>query len=194
MTANHCNVCNAEQDLKRCSKCRTAFYCSARCQTADWPTHRAACKKNTWYDSPKYRKCDDGNMHEGALELVTWDAEEVNEVGDKLGWGACVEEESDDLKRKYYEEFKGDDRKMFEYWPQGYRWTCCGMPGDMSYGCDHHGTGSKPCTCDYCRAGKMLPPRIYNEKSQHRKGLKLSRGPDPRSCGMGGMFGMPPFF
>ena len=31
------------------------------------------------------------------------------------------------------------------------------------------------------RAGKPLPDRIYNDPDPHRTGLKLSRGPDPRS-------------
>ncbi|KAL1727388.1 hypothetical protein EV714DRAFT_217309 [Schizophyllum commune] len=180
MGADHCDVCNATGDIKRCSLCRSRFYCSADCQKADWPKHRAACRKNIWYDSPKYRKCDDGSMHEGKLELVTWEGK-YRDSDEKLGWGACIVEESEDMKKKYYEEFGGDDKKMFEYWPQGYRWTCCGMAGDMTYGCDHHGTGSKPCTCDYCRAGKPLPDRIYNDPDPHRTGLKLSRGPDPRS-------------
>lgn len=31
--------------LKMCSRCRVAWYCSKDCQTAHWPTHRAACVK-----------------------------------------------------------------------------------------------------------------------------------------------------
>ncbi|TRM58207.1 hypothetical protein BD626DRAFT_410891 [Schizophyllum amplum] len=191
MKIRRCSVCRAKENVKRCSHCKKRYYCSQRCQTADWPIHRAACPPYIWYNSDKYRKCQDGNLHEGDLELITWDAERPDkDTGDLLGWGACVKEESEDLKRKYYEEFKGNDRKMFKYWPQGYRWTCCGMPGDMPWGCDHHGTGSKPCTCDYCGAGKQLPLRIYNDPAQSRMGLKLSRGPDPRSRRPGAMYGM----
>jgi hypothetical protein len=75
----------------------------------------------------------------------------------------------------------------------------------MKYGCDHHGTGSRPCTCDFCkyapsfvlpvricdlrhmlidcRMGKPLTEKIYNNRlrSAHGKGLDLQRGPDPRS-------------
>jgi hypothetical protein len=94
------------------------------------------------------RTTDDGSLHFGELELITWEGEED---GEKLGWGRVFINEAEDLKRKYYEEFKKDDVKMYEDWPQGYRWTCCGMQGDMNYGCDHHGTGPKPCSCDFCR-------------------------------------------
>jgi hypothetical protein len=37
-----------------------------------------------WYD--KHRACDDGNKHEGRLELITW--REKDEMGNDLGWGA----------------------------------------------------------------------------------------------------------
>ncbi|KAL0960541.1 hypothetical protein HGRIS_005579 [Hohenbuehelia grisea] len=97
------------------------------------------------------------------------------------GWACVFLEEVDDLKRTFNEEYDGDEAKFFEYWPQGFRWTCCGMTGDMSYGCDHHGRGKKPCTCDFCKMGKPLPDRIYFEQCASRKGLDLARGPDPRS-------------
>lgn len=28
---------------KRCSKCKSAWYCSKACQTADWSSHKAVC-------------------------------------------------------------------------------------------------------------------------------------------------------
>lgn len=31
--------------LKKCSRCRTAFYCSPECQRQDWPNHKVRCKK-----------------------------------------------------------------------------------------------------------------------------------------------------
>ncbi|KII86930.1 hypothetical protein PLICRDRAFT_113878, partial [Plicaturopsis crispa FD-325 SS-3] len=151
---------------------------SATVQVADWKAHKPACKKpGVWYD--KYRKCNDGSSHFGKLELITWDC--VDEDGE-LGWGACYKNESDDLKKSFETEYGGDEQKWFETgdWRQGFRWTCCGMSGDMPYGCDHHGTGPRPCTCDFCRGGKPLPDSIYKEPSSSRKGLTLSRGPDPR--------------
>ncbi|KAK0114943.1 hypothetical protein ONS96_013418 [Cadophora gregata f. sp. sojae] len=80
-------------------------------------------------------------------------------------------------------EFGGSEKKFFEYWPQGFRWTCCGTPGDQLFGCDHHGNGKMPCSCDFCKMGKPLTKKIYDKrcKSAHGKGLNLPRGPDPRS-------------
>jgi len=48
-------------------------------------------------------------------------------------------------------EMDGDEKKLFEYWPQAFRWTCCGVSAEMTWGCDHHGSGRKPCTCDFCK-------------------------------------------
>ena len=30
---------------KRCGGCRLVRYCSVACQTADWPSHKAACQE-----------------------------------------------------------------------------------------------------------------------------------------------------
>ncbi|KAF7306001.1 hypothetical protein HMN09_00754600 [Mycena chlorophos] len=151
------------------------------------PIANAPIGKPTSQNAPRhpsgttnFRKCDDGHLHEGRLELITWDCPEEG-----LGWGACLKEESDDLKKTFETEYEGDLLKFFDYWPQGFRWTCCGLSGDVNYGCDHHGTGKTPCTCDFCRMGKPLPNSIYLEKTAARHGLKLSRGPDPRSSHLG---------
>jgi len=98
-----------------------------------------------------------------------------------MGWGNVLLEESADMKAKFEGEFKGDPRKLYRHWPQAFRWTCCGIDAGMKYGCDHHGEGSKPCSCDFCRMGKPLPNSIYNEQTASRMGLNLPRGPDPRS-------------
>ncbi|KAJ6500194.1 hypothetical protein C8R47DRAFT_1257850 [Mycena vitilis] len=170
-----CSVCGKSGEISRCSGCKLRYYCGRDCQTSDWRSHKSACAATPrWYD--KHRMCTDGNKHEGRLELMTWDCPE-----EELGWGACFADESEDLKRKFEEEFGSDEEKFFEDWPQGFRWTCCGTDAAMEYGCDHHGTGSRPCTCDFCRMGKPLPSSIYNEKTASRHGLNLRRGPDPRS-------------
>ncbi|KAF9782793.1 hypothetical protein BJ322DRAFT_172060 [Thelephora terrestris] len=173
----HCKTCGKNQTtpgvkLRKCSKCRGSAYCSPECQREDWPAHKKLC--GDWYD--KYRKCQDGAKHEGQLELITWVSEEEG-----VGFGASCFEDCDELKDTFETEFEGNLERFYKYRPHAFRWTCCGMPGDMDYGCDHHGTGSKPCSCDFCRMGKPLPERIYNKKPASRMGLNLPRGPDPRS-------------
>ena len=56
------------------------------------------------------------------------------------------------------------------------------MSGD-SYCCDHHGSGSRPCKCDFCVGGKPLTSKILSDRaaSQAAQGLTLPSGPDPRS-------------
>ncbi|EFX73684.1 hypothetical protein DAPPUDRAFT_307653 [Daphnia pulex] len=41
-----CAVCKKiPEKLKRCSRCRSAVYCSVECQHSHWPTHKHICKK-----------------------------------------------------------------------------------------------------------------------------------------------------
>lgn len=63
-------------------------------------------------------------MHHGDVEFIAWDG--TSEIGGALGWGSGIKCESEDMK-KYEDEFSGGDSKLFNYWPQAYRWTCCGM-------------------------------------------------------------------
>ena len=124
------------------------IHCTGReCQKADWEAHKGSCRAKLsllWYD--RYRKCKDGSLHERKLELMTWPSPQ-----EELGWGGCFADESDDLKRKFEGQFGGDEARFYKHWPQGFRWTCCGTDAGMKWGCDHHGTGSKPCSCDFCR-------------------------------------------
>ncbi|KAF8066747.1 hypothetical protein FPV67DRAFT_1626779 [Lyophyllum atratum] len=184
-----CAVCKKGPDelkaeLQQCSLCKSRYYCGRECQTSDWKTHKVTCQRSgggsgsgsqgKWYD--KYRKCSDGNKHEGEMELITWNCPK-----DGTGWGAVFLEESDDMKRKFETEMGGDLEKLYRYHDSAFRWTCCGTSAGMDYGCDHHGSGSFPCSCDFCRMGKPLTERIYKEQSAERMGLNLRRGPDPRS-------------
>lgn len=119
-----------------------------------------------------------------------------------MGWGNVFIEEAGDLRRRFEEELNSDEEKLYKEWPQAFRWTCCGTDAGSNLGCDHHGSGSTPCTCDYCRyvsalhfviytdaeslgtfcrLGEPLPLKVYKEKSAARMGLTLRRGPDPRS-------------
>lgn len=38
-----CCICRKQGDMKRCSKCKSAFYCSVDCQKKDWRTHKPKC-------------------------------------------------------------------------------------------------------------------------------------------------------
>lgn len=182
ITPRTCEVCRKGEEevtLQRCSTCKEHNYCSTACQRADWPTHKLTCKKPVvWYD--KHRRCRDGNKHEGRLELITWSC-----PLEETGWGHVVENEAADFKRKFEVQYGGNEERFYKYWPQGFRWTCCGTDAGMDYGCDHHGSGTQPCTCDFCRMGSPLPERIYGEQSASRMGLALRRGPDRRSFNAG---------
>ena len=151
-----CAVCHSTDSLKRCRRCSVTQYCSTACQRSDWRSHKPQCQaerpapSRQWYNS--YRKCADGAKHEGRLELVTWSVKDHE--GEDMGWGNVVAEESDDLKRKFEVEFRGDEAKLYAHWPQAFRWTCCGTDGDQHFGCGHHGMGSTPCTCDFCKVSQ----------------------------------------
>jgi len=171
------------KDFKRCSRCRGALYCNADCQMKDWASHKELCSdSDRWYD--KYRGCRDGSMHEGKLELMTWEWTDPD-LGHRIGWGSAFIEEAEDVKRRFEVEYKGKRSLLFKKRPQAFRWTCCGTHARMKFGCDHHGGGSKPCTCDFCHMGKPLPDSVYYKESGPRMGLNLRRGPDPRSFNPG---------
>lgn len=160
-----CAVCNGTTSLKKCARCHTTHYCSTTCQKADWKSHKRHCNSHVadssshWYD--KHRLCEDNAKHEGRLELITWSVPassqrptDGDDFCEDMGWGNCVAgEDSDSLRQKFETEFAGSEEKLYEYWPQGFRWTCCGLGGDQNFGCDHHGKGATPCSCDFCKVG-----------------------------------------
>jgi hypothetical protein len=79
-----------------------------------------------------WRKCSDGSLHSGDLELITWDGEDSDEESE-LGFGGCLREESDDLKRMFEGEMGGDKMKLLEYYDSAFRWTCCGLTASGGY-------------------------------------------------------------
>jgi hypothetical protein len=104
---------------------------------------------------------DDKSFHFGTLELITW--EWTNEYADRLGSANVFIAEANDMRKILTEKCGGDEERFHAYWPQAFRWSCCGLDDSMAYGCDHHGTGPKPCSCDFCRCVSvilsMLRPR-----------------------------------
>ena len=42
---HNCNQMKHHKDIKACSKCNTALYCSRECQLAHWPEHKDGCKR-----------------------------------------------------------------------------------------------------------------------------------------------------
>ncbi|KAK3593605.1 hypothetical protein CHS0354_018702 [Potamilus streckersoni] len=43
----NCKRCgNQEKVMKRCTRCKHAYYCCRDCQIQDWPSHRAECRQS----------------------------------------------------------------------------------------------------------------------------------------------------
>lgn len=42
-----CAILSGNQSLKCCSMCKSAFYCSKKCQGEHWPIHKTKCKPYT---------------------------------------------------------------------------------------------------------------------------------------------------
>jgi hypothetical protein len=72
------------------------------------------------------------------------------------GWGYKLRAEADALRARFEGGLRRDERALHAEWPGAFRWTCCGTDAEMDWGCDHHGTGSRPCTCDFCRCVLLL--------------------------------------
>ncbi|KAF7361604.1 hypothetical protein MVEN_00503600 [Mycena venus] len=173
-----CSILLRSVVVTKTAHCLAHALTGRECQSSDWNSHKRACAAAPkWYD--KHRRCRDGTSHEGRLELITWDFPQ-----DGMGWGNCAAEDSEDMKKKFETEFGGDEENLFKYWPQAFRWTCCGRLLDV--------LGCAVLTCFFFLIvdpvlaitagwGEPLPASIFNEKTASRHGLTLSRGPDPRS-------------
>ncbi|KAJ7939344.1 hypothetical protein B0H13DRAFT_2300616 [Mycena leptocephala] len=191
-----CSVCTKSSgQIFRCGGWKSWSYCGRAFQTSDWKPHKKSCDATPkWHD--KHRMCRDGNKHEGRLELVTWELPNTTRAGVRYHFltdaspyltytsfyeGACDKDTAEEVKRYFETGMGGEEELLFKYMPIAFRWTCCGTHARKNHGCDHHGTGSYPCTCDFCRMGKPLPPGIWSETDPFRHGLCLRHGPDPRS-------------
>jgi hypothetical protein len=42
-TMTECVVCEKKDETKKCSRCKSVFYCSAACQRQDWTFHKTTC-------------------------------------------------------------------------------------------------------------------------------------------------------
>ena len=63
----YCKICKTTVGLRRCSKCKQAYYCSEAHQQSDWRTHKLECKKyiNSFISS----KIDDASKVSGIDKL-----------------------------------------------------------------------------------------------------------------------------
>ena len=198
-----CATCRAGGKLRRCAGCKAIRYCSSECQTIAWPAHKPQCRaqaaKNQaeqaeqppWWDA--HRKTQDGSVHFGKLELMTW-RRCTDGDGDELGFGGFVASEEEETRKSFNETYGGDEARYFAHRPEGFRWTCCGVPFDIGgYGCDHHGDprAPGPCRCDFCLAGRPLDDEIWRQKlaSQAARGLEstLRRGGQGQATAGGDM-------
>ncbi len=198
-----CATCRAGGKLRRCAGCKAIRYCSSECQKIAWPAHKPQCRaqaaKNQaeqaeqppWWDA--HRKTQDGSVHFGKLELMTW-RRCTDGDGDELGFGGFVASEEEETRKSFNETYGGDEARYFAHRPEGFRWTCCGVPFDIGgYGCDHHGDprAPGPCRCDFCLAGRPLDDEIWRQKlaSQAARGLEstLRRGGQGQATAGGDM-------
>ncbi|WAQ99423.1 SMYD2-like protein [Mya arenaria] len=60
----NCNVCETQLSvMKRCTKCKSVFYCSRECQVKDWPKHQISCKpSNTLQMKSSNYRADDNSI------------------------------------------------------------------------------------------------------------------------------------
>ncbi|XP_014789303.1 rho GTPase-activating protein gacZ, partial [Octopus bimaculoides] len=91
-----CETCfRTNVPLKKCSKCKTTYYCSNDCQKYDWPTHKSNCKASKMNTEVKYEK-ESGHEYskersnkkdpvkENSVSIDDGDGSEVdNKVGSK---------------------------------------------------------------------------------------------------------------
>jgi hypothetical protein len=45
VTCDTCKKRSSYTKMKKCSRCRSATYCSVECQKQDWNRHKATCQK-----------------------------------------------------------------------------------------------------------------------------------------------------
>jgi hypothetical protein len=69
-----------------------------------------------WYDAPSIRRCEDGTLHEGKAELITWSYTPGSDAdfGDEAtGFGAVILEEAEEFKSHFEVRVEVDEYKIF---------------------------------------------------------------------------------
>lgn len=61
----NCRVCGSVGNLRRCSKCKIAYYCSQVHQQSDWRVHKIECKK--FSNTSSMQKQTNNNSSTGTL-------------------------------------------------------------------------------------------------------------------------------
>ena len=196
----YCGVTESphNEQLKRCSRCKAAYYCTSHHQTRHWEQHREWCyqrdlPRDRWWEKEHLcASCDRRHpwketcgrceaheeVHEGELELVIWPYRE-DEL--QLGWGGAETDEACHLRVIFAKEFGSCEERFAEFRESAFRWTCCGSSLlEGTRGCNHHGTASYPCTCLFCENARPLPKSLRRH-TQTSYGLQLNCGPDLRS-------------
>ena len=61
-----CYNCQREGELKRCSKCKQAFYCSVECQSQHWSRHKSNCVRSDSSIHQLFEACFDNVFPDNA--------------------------------------------------------------------------------------------------------------------------------
>ena len=75
-----CGCCGRDDlALKHCSGCGSVAYCDAKCQTADWPSHKTVCNR-----IKKEKKAQQEKANEAHLAAMAEQIKKSDESRDRL--------------------------------------------------------------------------------------------------------------
>jgi hypothetical protein len=91
----YCRNCNKldvtlefQNSLKRCSRCRQAYYCSRECQVADWKSHKPLCQPITRSDETE-QLWTEQTVHDFILNNYASILREIVEASSETGLDKC---------------------------------------------------------------------------------------------------------